>query len=116
MSEDDDELFNEDEGFRDFDRLSHLLLEHVGDFAEAEGVADEILALLLLRLSLTIRMMSYAMSVTKPSGGGLRLDLDRFRRDADELIREMKKDADKFIARAKVTLAAVDLGEQEDET
>jgi len=116
MSDDDDDLFNEDEGRRNFDRLSHLLFERVGDFAEAEGVADEILALLLLRLSLTIRMMSYAMSVAKPSGGGLRLDLDRFRRDADELIREMKKDADQFIARAKVTMAAVDLGEQEDET
>ena len=44
--------------------------------------------------------------MAKPSGGGLKLDLDRFRRDADELIREMKKDADHFIAEARESMAA----------
>lgn len=110
---DGDDVFgeSEDEGVRDFNRLSDILFRRVGEFADAEGVADDILALLLLRLSLTIRMMSYAMSVAKPSGGGLRLDLDRFRRDADDLIREMKKDADQFIARVKQTIAAAEQGE-----
>ena len=44
--------------------------------------------------------------MAKPSGGGLKLDLDRFRRAADELIREMKKDADRFIAQVRETMAA----------
>ena len=46
-------------------------------------------------------------------GGGLKLDLDRFRRDADELVREMKKDADRFIAQARESLAAEELGKDE---
>ncbi|HLX16215.1 MAG TPA: hypothetical protein VKS24_13545 [Bradyrhizobium sp.] len=111
----DDDLFgeSEDEELRDFNRLSGILFDRVNEFADEEGVADEILAFLLLRASLTIRMMTYATSVAKPSGGGLRLDLDRFRRDADDLIRAMKKDADQFIARAKETIAAAEAGEDE---
>ena len=114
---DNDDFFgeSENEGASDFDRLSHRLFEHVNDFADEEDIADEVLALLLLQLSGTIRMMTYAMSVAKPSGGGLRLELDRFRRDADELLREMKKNADQFIARAKVTIAENMLGEEDDE-
>ena len=84
-------------------RSDHHCIE---EFADEEDVADDILPLLLLRLSATMRMMAYAVSVAKPSGGGLKLDLDRFRRDADELIREMKKDADRFIAEARESMAA----------
>ena len=79
-----------------------------------EDVGDDILPLLLLRLSVTMRMMNYAESVAKPSAGGLKLDLDRFRRDADDLIREAKKDADGFIARVREVIAAARL--EEDET
>ncbi|MGC1563213.1 MAG: hypothetical protein WA820_25665 [Bradyrhizobium sp.] len=112
---DDGDVFeeSEDDGVRDFDRLSDILFRHVSTFADEEGVADEMLVRLLLRLSLSVRMMTYAMSVAKPSGGGLRLDLDRFRRDADDLIRGMKKDADQFIARAKETIAAAEQGDDE---
>jgi hypothetical protein len=46
----------------------------------------------------------------------LRLDIDGFRRDADELIREMKKDADRFIAAAKEEIAAAEIEENDDET
>ena len=53
------------------------------------------------------------MSVAKPSGGGLKLDLDRFRRDVEELFREVKRDADGFIAHAKETIATVELDEDE---
>jgi hypothetical protein len=54
------------------------------------------------------------MSVAKPSVGGLKLDLDRFGRAADDLIRDMKKDANEFIEDAKALLAAED--SQPDET
>jgi hypothetical protein len=84
---------DEDEAVRDFDRLTDLLFERVAEFAEEEDVADDIVPLLLLRLSLTMRMMTYAVSVAKPSGSGLKLDLGRFRRDAEDLIRDMKKNA-----------------------
>ena len=108
MPDESDDLFGEDgdEAVDDFNRLTDLLFERVSEFADEEDVPDDILPLLLLRLSATTRMMAYAVSVAKPSGGGLKLDLDRFRRDADELIREMKKDADRFIAQVRKSMAA----------
>jgi hypothetical protein len=72
-----DDLFGEDEteAADDFDRLSDILFQRIAEFAEDEDVTDEILPMMLLRLSLTVRMMTYVMSVAKPSGGGLKLDL-----------------------------------------
>jgi hypothetical protein len=115
MPHDKDDLFGEDgdEAVADFDRLTELLLQRIGEFAEEEGVADELLAPLLLRLALTTRMVAYAATAAKPSGGGLKLDLDRFRRDIEDIIRETKKDADRFIAQAKASMAAAELGEDE---
>jgi hypothetical protein len=115
MPDENDDLFgeDEDEAVGDFNRLSDILFQRVLEFAEEEDVADDILPLLLLRLSVTMRMMAYAVSVAKPSGGGLKLDLDRLRRDADELIREMKKDADRFIAQARESMMADEPGEDE---
>jgi hypothetical protein len=108
MSDENDDLFgeNEDEAMEEFRRLSTILYERVTEFAEDEDVADDILPLLLLQLSVNLRMVNYTESVAKPSAGGLKLDLDRFRRDADDLFRETKKDADGFIARAKEAIAA----------
>jgi hypothetical protein len=115
MSDQNDDVFgeDEDEAARDFDRLGDVLYQRIAAFAEEEDVDDEILPALLLRLSLSMRMMTYATSVAKPSAGGLKLELDRFRRDAEEMIREMKKDADRFIAQAKEMIAAAEQGEDE---
>jgi hypothetical protein len=115
MADENDDFFDdvEDEAADDVNRLGDLLFQRIAEFAEEEDVDDEILPLLLLRLALSMRMMTYTMSVAKPSSGGLKLDLDRFRRDAEDLIREMKKDADQFIAKAKETIAAAELGEEE---
>jgi hypothetical protein len=115
MPDENNDLFGKDgdEAVEDFNRLTDLLFQRVSEFADEEDVADDILALLLLRLSATMRMMAYVVSVAKPSGGGLKLDLDRFRRDADELIREMKKDADRFIAQAEESMASDELDEDE---
>ena len=116
MPDQDDDPFgeDEDEAVSDFDRLGDVLYQRIAEFAEEEDVDDEMLPLLLLRMALTVRMMAYATSVTKPSGGGLKLELDRFRRDAEELIREMKKDADGFIVQAKEMIAAAGLEEEDD--
>jgi hypothetical protein len=115
MPDENDDPFgeDEDEAVDDFDQLTNMLFQRVAEFAEEEDVADEMVPLLLLRIALTMRMMTYAMTVAKPSGGGLKLDLDRFRRDAEEMIRAMKKDADQLIAQAKDTIAAAELGEDE---
>ena len=117
MSDQNDDLFGEDgdrdEALREFDRLSDILFHRVTEFAEEEDVVDEMLPALLLRLSMTMRMMAYATSVAKPSAGGLKLDLDRFRRDVEDLIRETKKDADRFVAQAKESMAALERDEDE---
>jgi hypothetical protein len=117
MPDNNDELFGEDEdqAVDDFNRLSDLLFLRISEFAEEEEVADEVLPLLLLRLAVTMRMMGYVVSVDKPSGFGLKLDLDRFLRDTEELFRAMKKDADQFITQAKETIAAAEHEEEEAE-
>jgi hypothetical protein len=116
MPDSNDDLFSEDENeaVDEFDRLGAQLFERISEFAEQEDVPDELLPLLLLRLSITTRMMAYATSVAKPSGSGLKLDLDRFRQDAEHLIRGMKKEADGFIAQAKEAIAAAE--PEDDET
>ena len=118
MSDDKDDLFDEDgeEALADFDRLTEMLLQRVVEFAEEEEIAEGLLWPLLLRLAVTTRMTDYVATAAKPSGGGLKLDLDRFRRDIEDLIRATKKDADRFIAQARESMAAAEQGEDEDET
>ena len=113
---DDNDLFDEDgrEALDEFDRLTQLLSQHLLKFAEDEDIPDEMLALLLLRIAITSRMLGYVASTAKPSAGGLKLDLDRFRRLIDDLIRETKKDAEGVVARAKEEIAAAERDEDED--
>jgi hypothetical protein len=113
---DDNDLFDDDgqETLDEFDRLTDLLSQHVVKFADEEDIPDEMLAPLLLRIAVTSRMVGYVASTAKPSAGGLKLDLDRFRRDVDDIVRETKKDAEGFIARAKEEIAAAELDEDED--
>jgi hypothetical protein len=112
---DDNDLFDDDEGARDeFDRLTQVLSQHLVKFADDEDVPDEMLAVLLLRIAITSRMVGYVATTAKPSAGGLKLDLDRFRRDIEDIIRETKKDAEAFIAHTKASIAAAELDEDED--
>jgi len=115
MPDHQDDLFGEDgaEELADFDRLTDMLFRRVADFADEEEVPDGMLSPLLFRVAVTMRMMDYVATTAKPSGGGLKLDLDRFRRDIEDIIRETKKDADRFVAEAKESMAA--LAEQNDE-
>jgi hypothetical protein len=113
MSETDDDAFGE--AADDFHRLSEILFERVTEFADDEDVDDEEIPLLLLQLAVTMRTMNYTGSVAKPSGSGLKLDLDRFRRLAEDLIRETKKDADGLVARTKAVMDAAESGELGDE-
>jgi hypothetical protein len=101
-----EELFEEDAEADELDRLTDLLFLRISEFADEEEVGDDVLGLLLLRLAVTTRMMSYVVSVDKPSGFGLKLDLDRFRRDVEELVREMKHEAEAFIEQAKDAIVA----------
>jgi hypothetical protein len=90
-----------------------LLSQHVLTFADEEDISDEMLSPLLLRIAVNSRMVAYVGSTAKPSAGGLKLDFDRFRRDIEDVIREAKKDAEAFIARAKEPLAEAELEEED---
>ena len=91
MTDDNDDIFEQDaeEAADEFDSLTNRLYQRVVEFAEDEDVADQVLPLLLLRLAMSTRVMNYAISVAKPSASGLKLDLERFRREAEDLIRVM---------------------------
>ena len=117
MADDSDDVFDEDgdEAVERLERLTDELFQHVSEFAEEEDIAEEALSLMLLRLSLTLRMLTYATSVAKPSASGVKLELDRFRQDADGMVRAAKKDADRFIASAKEGIAAAEAHAEEDE-
>ena len=115
MSGEKDDLFggDETEAADEWEQLTQRLFKHVSDFADEENIDDEALPLLLLQVSVTLRATAYPMSVAKPSVSGLKLDLDRFGRAADDLIREMKKGANEFIEDAKALLAAEDSKQDE---
>jgi hypothetical protein len=90
------------------DELEALFMafqEQAHEFAQERDVSDGMVSLLALRLSLSTRMFDYVMSTEKPSGSGLKLDLDRYRRDVDEAVRAAKKGADDFVAQAKQAIA-----------
>jgi hypothetical protein len=115
MTEGQDDLFDEgvDEALDEFDRLVGMLNHRVLEFAEEQEIDDEVLSPLLLRLALSARMVAYAAGTAKPSGSGLKLNLDRFRREIDNVIRAAKKDADRFIAEARESMTAEEPGEDE---
>jgi hypothetical protein len=101
-SDDDRENDPEFEKFADeFERHRDALYEWLADFMEEEDLGDAYMAQLLLDLSLRMRMTGYALGVENPSAAGLKLELDRMRRDVDQGLREAKKDAEEYIALVK---------------
>ena len=102
--------FDEDDqaAIEELDRHGMALHKLVQDYMDAHDLSDEMTSLLLLNISVRMRMVAYALETEKPSASGLKLDLDRFRREIDECVRAAKKDADAFIAQAKVARAAAE--------
>src|SRR6266436_9514018 len=96
----DDPEFDDDE----FDELRNILYAQVSEFAEEHDLPVGALSPLLLDLGVTSRMMDYVLSVEKPSGTGLKLDLDRMGREIDDLVRDCKRHAEEFIDNSKDAL------------
>lgn len=106
----------EDEPEAAIDELSqHGMALHqlIQGYMDEHDLSDEITSLMLLEVSIRMHMVGYALETEKPSASGLKLDLDRFRREMDNLIRDAKKNADHFIAEAKTVRAAAE-NESED--
>ena len=103
MPEHDDEQSDETDlkSEDDFDRVMKDLEERVFDFAEDHELPVGALSPLLVELAIKTRMTDYMLSVEKPSGSGLKLELDRMHRDFGDALRYSKRDADNFVAEVK---------------
>ena len=89
----------------DYARWREGLYLRISEFAEEHDLSFAMLALLLVDLGITSKQIDYLATTAKPSGSGLKFDLDRFRREIDEYIRDCKRDADYFIRSSKDFIA-----------
>src|ERR1700678_4413334 len=90
----------------DFDRHIQAIHDFMQDYVDKHDIPEPAGADLLLSVALNMRMVGYALYVEKPSTGGLKLDLDRFRGEIDLALRQAKRDAGEFIERIKPLLVA----------
>jgi len=98
----------------EFDRHSGAIYQMVQDYIDEHDLLEEMMSIVLLNLSVRLRMVGYALDTEKPSASGLKLDLDRFRREMDDGVRAAKKDAERFIEEVKAArLEAENEGEEE---
>ena len=96
-----EQLDSDDPEFEEFDRIRDMLHARISEFAEEHDLPVGALSPLLLDLAVTSRMMDYVLSVEKPSGSGLKLDLDRMQREVDHFVRDCKRHADEFVDHSK---------------
>ena len=98
----------------DFERHGLALHQLIQDYMDEHDLPDEMVALMLFNLAVRMRMVGYAVETEKPSASGLKLDLDRFRGEVDGCIRDAKREADRFIAEAKIARAKAENVADED--
>jgi hypothetical protein len=89
------------EGPNEYDQLREQLNQQVSRFAEEHDLSFNDVSLLLIDLGISSRMLEYVFSVEKPSGSGLKLDLDRLRREIEDYLRGCKRNADEFVREMK---------------
>jgi len=92
-----DDLFGKEnpdqEEEQEFDALRSALAAVLAEFGDEQGIGEDMLSFLLLDAAVTQRTLAYAFSVAKPSESGLKLELDRFGRAFNDLLRDAKKQA-----------------------
>ena len=100
-----DSLFREDQSAL-FDALSELM--------EEREMSEDELVPLLIDAVYHFRAIAYVVSTAKPSEGGLRMDLDRFRKLVDDVHRDYKKNAGEVV-RSLVTVLETLAAEEGDD-
>ena len=90
----------------DYEDTREALYDLLSNFADEHDLALGALSPILIDIGVTWRMSDYALSVEKPSGAGLKLEIDRMRRDIEDHLRSCKRHADEFIAETKELLWA----------
>ncbi len=113
MSDDlfDDEADRDaDEELQEHSRAIHELLDA---YADEHDLPADVMSPLAFEVGLKLRMVAYCIGTAKPSGSGLKVELDRCRRDLDELIRAHKKSADEFVPMTKEIIEEIERREEE---
>jgi uncharacterized protein YPO0396 len=88
------------------DEVRSAFHELVEEFREEQAdMPYAILSVLCAEMSVTARMLGYIDEVDKPSAAGLKLELDRLLRGFESTVRQAKKGAEEYIARAKQAIA-----------
>ncbi len=100
--EDLEEFEAEQEEFAE--EIRNLVLDYVED----NDVPEPTAVFTLIQLALSMHMSGYLGTVDKPSVAGLKLELDRFGNDLQEIIRDAKKNAGEFIEDFKTMQSAID--------
>jgi hypothetical protein len=104
MSDSDDLLGDDPELGKvaeEFEAHRKALYERISQYMEEAELNDSYAAQLLLDALISMRMAAYAMEVESPSVAGLKLDLDRLRREVEDFVREAKKGAEEYIRNVK---------------
>jgi hypothetical protein len=75
------------------------------DYVEENEVPEETAIVSLIQLAVSMQMATYMGSVEKPSVNGLKMELERFGKDIDEMLREAKNGAAEFVEDYKAAMA-----------
>jgi len=94
--------------FDEVNRHGLALHQLIQDYIDEHHLSEEMVAVMLINLSVRMRMVGYVLQTERPSASGLKLNLDRFRSEIDSCLRAAKKDADGFISQAKTMRAAAE--------
>jgi hypothetical protein len=112
-----EDLFGDDaelaEAAEEYEDHCMALFDLVSEHVEKEEIDALVAVHMLAEVTLRLRMVAYGIGVERPSAGGLKLDLDRFGQELDQLIRHTKKGADEFIASVKAAREAAEREEDD---
>ena len=84
------------------------LLELLAEYAEENEVDQRVLVAVLVEIAMQYQMVEYCMSEEKPTSAGLQRELDSFRDQIGELVRETKKSAPEFVREMAAALEEAD--------
>ena len=100
-----DQVPSDEEILKEVDEVHYALFTHIEAFADEHDVTDTALSILLLDIGIGLHMTGYVESMENPSGTGLKLALDRLRRQFEHMTRDAKKRADEYVVEAKAAVA-----------
>ena len=98
----------------EFEAHRKALYERIADYMEEADLSDSYAAQLLLDAMISMRMAAYGTEVENPSVAGLKLDLERLRREVEDFVRGAKKGAEEYIRNVKDLRKTLEEEEEKD--